>query len=62
MSGYFICPNAQARQLKILPVKVQREIVNCFVGLQQEFEVIQRLKRQAVELRQEIRDIFVHKS
>lgn len=52
------------RQLKIpIPsVEVQREIVNCFVRLQQKFEVIAALKEQMVELRQEIRDIFVHKS
>ena len=52
------------RQLKIPipPVEVQQEIVNCFVGLQQKFEVIAALKEQMVELRQEIRDIFVHKS
>jgi len=52
------------RQLKIPipPIEVQREIVERFVGLQQKFEEIEKLKRQTAKLRQEIRDIFVHKS
>lgn len=52
------------RQLKIPipPVEVQQEIINCFKALQNTFFQMMVLQAETIELRQQIKDIFVHKS